>query len=69
MVSVVDVVLITAIGAAFGVPFPTRWPAIAVVLVLGAACFCALGEPSTRMIPTPVPEVPDVPARPPVPHG
>ena len=35
--------LITGIGAAFGVPFPTRWPAIAVVLVLGAACFCALG--------------------------
>ena len=50
MVSVVDVVLITAIGAAFGVPFPTRWPAIAVVLVLGAACFCALGVAVASLI-------------------
>src|ERR1700729_3348462 len=50
MVSVVDVVLITGIGAAFGVPFPTRWPEIAVVLVLGAACFCALGVAVASLI-------------------
>lgn len=45
MVSVVDVALIVAVGAGFGVPFPslTRLPALVLVLVLGAASFCALG--------------------------
>jgi ABC-2 type transport system permease protein len=43
VVSVVDVVLIAAVGRAFGVPFPGHWLAIAVTLLLGAASFCALG--------------------------
>jgi ABC-2 type transport system permease protein len=45
VVSVVDVALIVAVGAGFGVPFPSvaRLPALALVLVLGAAAFCALG--------------------------
>jgi ABC-2 type transport system permease protein len=43
MVSVVDVVLIVIVGAAFGARLPTDWLAIAVTLVRGAACFCSLG--------------------------
>jgi len=43
LLSVVDVVLIVGIGALFGVPLPTHWPALAVTLVLAAAAFCALG--------------------------
>ena len=43
LVSVVDVALIVGVGRLFGVPLPTHWAAIAVTLVLGAACFCALG--------------------------
>lgn len=45
MVSAVDVGLIAAVGAAFGVPFPPagQLPALVVTLVLGAASFCALG--------------------------
>ena len=31
------------VGRLFGVPLPSHWAAIAVALVLGAACFCALG--------------------------
>jgi len=50
MVSVVDVVLIAGIGAVFGVPLPTHWPAIAVTLVLGAASFCALGVAVASLI-------------------
>jgi ABC-2 type transport system permease protein len=43
MVSVVDVALITGIGAIYGMPLPSDWLAIVVTLVLGAASFCALG--------------------------
>ena len=43
LVSVVDVALIVGVGRLFGVPLPTHWAAIAMTLVLGAACFCALG--------------------------
>jgi ABC-2 type transport system permease protein len=43
LVSVVDIVLITAVGRIYGVPLPSDWPAIMLTLVLGAACFCALG--------------------------
>jgi ABC-2 type transport system permease protein len=50
MVSVVDVALIIGVGALFGVPAPTHWPAIAVTLVLGAACFCALGVAVASLI-------------------
>ena len=50
MVSAVDVVLITGIGAAFGTPLPTHWPAIALALVLGAASFCALGVAVASLI-------------------
>ncbi len=52
LVSVVDVVLILATGRLFGVPLPgpARWPVIALVLVLGAAAFCALGAAVASVI-------------------
>jgi ABC-2 type transport system permease protein len=50
MVSVVDVAIITGIGAAFGVPMPTHWLALAVILVAGAASFCALGAAVAALI-------------------
>lgn len=50
MVSAVDVLLITAVGRLFGVPFPTDWAAIAAALVLGAASFCALGVAVASLI-------------------
>ncbi|MER6950354.1 ABC transporter permease [Nonomuraea sp. NPDC000554] len=52
MVSVVDVVLIFGVGRLYGVPLPgpSRWPAIALVLVLGAAAFCALGVAVASLI-------------------
>ena len=50
MISAVDVALITGIGAAFGTPLSTRWPAIALALVLGAASFCALGVAGASLI-------------------
>jgi ABC-2 type transport system permease protein len=43
LVSIVDIVLIVGVGRLYGVPFPSDWPAIALTLVLAAACFCALG--------------------------
>jgi ABC-2 type transport system permease protein len=50
MVSAVDVALITGLGRLFGVPLPTHWLALAVALVLGAACFCALGVAVASLI-------------------
>ncbi|KUJ67050.1 ABC transporter [Streptomyces albus subsp. albus] len=52
LVSVVDVVLIAGVGRVYGVPVPGpgRWPAIAGVLVLGAAAFCALGVAVASLI-------------------
>ena len=50
MISTVDVALITGIGALFGVPLPTHWPAIVLALVLGAASFCALGVAVASLI-------------------
>ena len=50
VISVIDVALITGIGALFGMPLPTHWPAIALALVLGAASFCALGVAVASLI-------------------
>jgi ABC-2 type transport system permease protein len=50
MVSVVDVALIVGIGRLYGVPLPSRWAAIAVALVLGAASFCAMGVAVASLI-------------------
>lgn len=50
IVSAVDVLLITALGRLFGVPFPSDWAAIAAALVLGAASFCALGVAVASLI-------------------
>jgi len=50
VVSVVDVTLIVGVGRVFGVPLPTHWAAIAVTLVLAAACFCALGVAVASLI-------------------
>ena len=50
LVSVVDVTLIIGVGRLFGVPLPTHWAAIAVTLVLAAACFCALGAAVASLI-------------------
>jgi len=43
LVSFVDVALIGAVGRLYGMPFPSNWFAIAVTLLLAAACFCGLG--------------------------
>jgi len=43
LVSLTDILLIAGVGRLYGVPFPSNWPAIMLTLVLGAACFCALG--------------------------
>lgn len=50
VVSVIDIALIVAVGRVFGVPLPTNWAAIAAALVLGAACFCALGVAVASLI-------------------
>ncbi|MFJ9867674.1 ABC transporter permease [Streptomyces sp. NPDC101165] len=52
LVSVVDVLLITAVGRLYGVPLPavSQWPTLAVSLVLGAAAFCALGVAVASLI-------------------
>jgi ABC-2 type transport system permease protein len=50
VVSVVDIALIVGVGRLFGVPLPTHWAAIALALVLGAACFCALGVAVASLI-------------------
>jgi ABC-2 type transport system permease protein len=50
VVSVVDVTLIAGVGRLFGAPLPTHWAAIAAALVLGAACFCALGVAVASLI-------------------
>jgi len=50
LVSFIDVALIGAIGRLFGVPFPSSWFAIAVTLLLAAACFCGLGVGVASMI-------------------
>ena len=43
MISIVDVALITGIGAVYGMPAPTHWAALLVTMVAGAACMCAVG--------------------------
>jgi ABC-2 type transport system permease protein len=50
LVSVVDIVLIVGIGRLYGVPLPTHWLSVALTLVLGAACFCALGVAVASLI-------------------
>jgi ABC-2 type transport system permease protein len=46
----VDVALIVGVGRLYGVPLPANWPAVAMALVLGAACFCALGVAVASLI-------------------
>lgn len=43
MVSLIDVALIIGVGHLFQMPLPAGWAAIALTLVIGAACFCGLG--------------------------
>ncbi|MEW2133247.1 ABC transporter permease [Streptomyces sp. NPDC005435] len=52
LVSLVDVLLITAVGALYGVPLPgpAHWPALTASLLLGAAAFCALGVGVSALI-------------------
>lgn len=52
LVSVVDVLLICAVGRLYGVSLPvsSQWPAIVLVLVLGAAAFCTLGVAVASLI-------------------
>jgi ABC-2 type transport system permease protein len=50
LVSAVDIALIVGVGRLYGVPMPTHWLSIAVTLVLGAACFCALGVAVASLI-------------------
>ncbi|MEU5535635.1 ABC transporter permease [Streptomyces sp. NPDC020362] len=52
LVSVVDVLLITAVGRLYGVSLPaaSQWAAPAVTVVLGAGAFCALGVAVASLI-------------------
>jgi ABC-2 type transport system permease protein len=50
MVCAVDVALIVGTGALYGVPMPTHWAAVIVTLVLGAACFCAIGVAVSSLV-------------------
>jgi ABC-2 type transport system permease protein len=50
LVSAVDIALIVGVGRLYGVPMLTHWLSIAVTLVLGAACFCALGVAVASLI-------------------
>ena len=43
LVSFIDVALIGAVGRLYGVPLPSNWLAVAVTLLIAAACFCGLG--------------------------
>ncbi|MFJ8955017.1 ABC transporter permease [Streptomyces sp. NPDC102381] len=43
LVSVIDIVLVIGVGRLYGVPLPAHWAELALILVLGAASFCALG--------------------------
>jgi ABC-2 type transport system permease protein len=43
LVSIIDIALIVGVGRLYGVAFPSDWAKIVATLVLGAACFCALG--------------------------
>jgi ABC-2 type transport system permease protein len=52
MVSTVDVTLIVGIGRLYGVgvPEPSLWPLVALIVLLGAAAFCAIGVAVASMI-------------------
>src|SRR5215471_16927467 len=50
LVSLADIALIVGVGRLYGVPLPSQWPAIALTLVLGAACFFALGVAVASLI-------------------
>jgi len=43
LVSLVDIALIVGVGRLYGLPLTSQWLAVALTLVLGAACFCAMG--------------------------
>ncbi len=52
IISVILVTLVTAIGMLFyGVTFPGHYLALAAALLLGAACFCAIGVAVSSLIP------------------
>lgn len=52
VVSVILVALTTGMGMLlYGVVFPGRWGALALTLMVGASCFCALGLAITTIIP------------------
>ncbi|MEV0825032.1 ABC transporter permease [Nonomuraea rubra] len=53
LVSVADVTLVVGVGVLYGVPVPAagQWPEILLILVLGAAAFCALGVAVAGLIP------------------
>lgn len=50
MISVVEVALIVVVGGLYGVPLPTNWTTILVILILGAASFCAIGVAVASLI-------------------
>lgn len=52
IISVILVALVSAIAILFyGVTFPGHYPALAVALLVGAACFCAIGVAVSSLIP------------------
>lgn len=50
ILSIIEVGLIVALSAIYGVHLPSRWGEILVVLVLGAAAFCSLGVAIASLI-------------------
>lgn len=50
VLSIVDTVLILLLSIVYGVPLPHQWLQIVVVLILGAAVFCALGVAVASLI-------------------
>jgi ABC-2 type transport system permease protein len=50
LISLVDIVLIVAVGSAYGAALPSHWLLVVVILILGAASFCALGVGVASMI-------------------
>ncbi len=52
VLSVETLVLLLLGAAAFGVPLPSGWPLVVVLVAFGASCFAAMGIAATRAVPT-----------------
>ena len=50
LVSFIDVALIGVVGRLYGTPLPSNWFAVAVTLLVAAACFCGIGVAVASLI-------------------